>query len=274
MSIETSKRPEHLPDFSHPPLNEVLVGVQFAPPIGYQQIYSGDVWNLFRKEYPKVTEQPPLEPAFETFGLPSTSSIGQFKFLTGAIYSRFWFLSEDESELIQFQQDRFLHNWRESVDSPSVYPRFETMISKFKNELSNLQNYMLGISSQPLSINQCEVSYVNHIIISDASERSPHKWLHFYNLKGEVPEDINFSFREVIHNDDGKPRGRLIVEAITGMNVKNQKIIRLTLTVRGAPKENTIDAALELLSDGRNIIVTKFAELTTDYAHKKWGRIK
>lgn len=270
----TTSRPSHLPDFTSPPLSEVYLGVQFAPPNGYKQILAGNVWELYRKDYPKVLEQPALEPTFETFGLPFAPNANQFKFLTGAAHDRFWFLSENEQELIQFQQDRLLHNWREVVNPTETYPRFESMISKFKNELEILDVYMKSLSTQPLMINQFEVSYINHIHISEDPSFKPDKWLNFINFSKMDPENFNVSLREIFYSDANKPAGRLIIEAVTATDIKNQNIIRLTLTARGAPLESTIDSALESLTNGRNIIVSKFADITTEFAHKTWGRLK
>src|SRR4051794_13517866 len=76
-------RPETLPDFCTPPLNEVVVGVQFTPARGYQQIRAGEVWALFRSIFPKVEEFPALPPMFETFGLPQAQHIN-FGIVSGA----------------------------------------------------------------------------------------------------------------------------------------------------------------------------------------------
>lgn len=274
MIKNTQARPEGLPDFSLPPLNEVVIGVQFAKPTGYQQINSRQVWDLYKEEYPKVEEHPPLEPSFEMFGVPSFSHIAPFNFLSGAVHDRFWFVNQTAEELIQFQSDRLLHNWREIVDANSEYPRFETMISKFEEELTKLQIFMSSLSEQSLIINQCEVSYINNIRIQDEAASSPDKWLKFCNFSNIAVDDFNFAFREVIKKDDGTPQGRLIVEAVTGLNQKSEKIIRLTLTVRGAPLETSIPSAINFISKGREMIVNRFAELTTDFAHQQWRRVK
>ena len=52
-----------------------------------------------------------------------------------------------------------------------------------------------------------------------------------------------------------------------------QEVIILSLTVKGAPSSTDIESALEFLIRGREEIVQRFAELTTDSAHKKWERI-
>lgn len=264
-------RPEHLPDFKKPPLNEVVLGVQFNSPAGYQQILAGEVWNLFRKNYPKVSEMAPLVPTFETFGFPSATS-PQFRLLEGgAQHNRFWFLTETGEELLQFQQDRFLHNWRKVGDEKNEYPRFESMIERFSNELNQLQEYMTSLSQQKFSINQCEVSYINYI--TDKSLIAG-KWLNFLDFGDKEPEDFAVSFREHIKDSEGNLQGRLICDIKVGYRQDRTKIYVMNLTTRGTPKETDIDSALDFIRLGREIIVTRFAELTTKAAHKKWGRIK
>lgn len=270
MSMQT-QRPDHLPDFRNPPLNEVVLGVQFGSPQGYQQIYAGEVWNLFRTEFPKVEEQPPIAPAFETFGLP-TKGRQQIGLITGASHDRFWFLRQDGDELIQFQQDRLLHNWRK-VGEETEYPRFESMVTRFRDELGQLQDYMNKLSPQTLAINQCEISYINHIS-TDSKNLTASDWLRYVAFGENEPDDFSISFREVIRDTDGNPFGRLICDASVGLKADRQPVIVLTLTVRGTPKGPGIDSSIEFLAMGRDLIVCKFAELTTDDAHKIWGRVK
>jgi uncharacterized protein (TIGR04255 family) len=271
VSTET-QRPEHLPDFQNPPINEVVLGVQYSSPQGYQQIYAGEVWKLFRSGFPKIEEQPPLAPAFETFGLP-TQGRQQIGLITGATHDRFWFLRPDGDELIQFQQDRLLHNWRKVGDQANEYPRFESMVARFQSELEQLQSYMNGLSPQTLAINQCEVSYINHIS-ADSEDLIASDWLRFLSFGKKEPDDFSTAFREVIRDDEGKPFARLICEAALGLKADRRRVISLTLTVRGAPKGQDIESSLEFLAIGRSLIVRKFAECTTEVAHKKWGRVK
>lgn len=268
-------RPEHLPDFKKPPLNEVVVGVQFSNPQGYQQIHAGEVWNLFRKNYPNVQELQSLPPSFETFGLPHQQSMmHQISFATGGTHDRFWFLRPDGAELIQFQQDRLLHNWRKVGDGTNVYPRFESMIQKFKEELTKLQGYAASLMPQALLINQCEITYINHIKFSEGDSKAFSDWLRFLNFEKKQPDDFSMAFREVIRDDVGKPQGRFMCDASLGYLPDGQEIISLSLTVKGAPPGTDIDSALNFLSMGRDVIVRKFAELTTDQAHQKWERVK
>jgi len=269
----TSDRSTDLPDFSAPPLNEVVLGVQFSTPKGYLQIHAGRVWELYRSDYPEVQEHAPLPPSFETFGIPhQRMSMPQIRFDSGGSHDRFWFVEPSGTELIQFQQDRLLHNWRKVVGGNNTYPRYEAMVSRFKEELVRLQEFMGTLSSQKLQINQCEISYINHIVSKPNDDLSASHWLRFLNFDDVPPNDFSVSAREVIRGPDGSPRSRLTYEASTGVLANGDPLIAMTLAVRGAPPRGDIDSAIDFLSEGRRIIVTKFAKLTTEYAHKKWGR--
>jgi uncharacterized protein (TIGR04255 family) len=272
---KTLNRPDYLPDFKNPPLNEVVFGIQFSQPNGYQQIFAGKVWELFWEDYPQVQEQVPLQPNFEVFGLQSQGNvINHLNFGAGnLLHSRYWFLNKNGDELIQFQQNRLLHNWRKIDEQSNQYPRFESMIERFEAEINKFQNYINSFETQEIQINQCEISYINHITdtdgITDFSD-----WLSFINDEKLMLDDFNLRFSEVLKDNSDKPIGRLICETSLGMTQESKWMILLTLTVRGTPESNTINSALEFIKKGRELIVNKFSDLTTDFAHEKWGRIK
>jgi uncharacterized protein (TIGR04255 family) len=264
------QRPSHLPDFSSPPLDEVVLGVQFVPVSGYQSIHAWRVWDLFRSEFPLVQEQPPIAPAFETFGLPQAGKIS-FEFMSAPPHSRFWFLSKDNDELIQFQSDRLLHNWRKVGDKTNEYPRFEAIIEKFERELLVLQDFFQNFRPGSLQINQCEISYVNKIDL--LSDQRPEHWLRFVSFNELDVDDFSTTFRRILVGEDQKPRGRLICEASSGGDAKGRKIISLSLTARGTPESPNISGALDFLKQGRETVVAAFGDVTTNSAHQTWGRI-
>lgn len=266
------ERPANLPDFELPPLNEVVVGIQFNTPKGYQQIYAGNVWELFKTDFPKVEEREPLTPTFETFGLPSKGI--HFDVMAGPIHDRFWFLRQDGSELIQFQQDRLLHNWRKVGDKENEYPRFEGMMGRFSNEVERLEQYFNELFSQSLLISQCEISYINHIPFEIDNRQKSSDWVRVVDFGGCEPEDFSLSFREIIRDDDGQPQGRLTCDFKVGIKQNGQRVIVMTLTARGAPKEPTKESAFEFITMGRSLIVSRFTDLTTEMAHEQWRRIK
>ncbi len=269
------QRPEHLPEFGRPPLNEVVIGVQFAPAKGYSQVRAWEVWQLFRPDYPVVQEREALTPFFETFGPPRADAIsGGLNFVTGALHDRFWFLRQTGDELIQFQQDRLLHNWRRVGNQSNEYPRFEKMAERFASELKRLEEYFADLTPQLLSINQCEISYVNHIEGGLGVLPRPIDWLRYASFEGQDLEDFRATFREVVKDPNQRPVGRFICECSSGISAVGKPILVLSLTVRGTPDGNNRQSALDFISRGRSLIVEKFAELTTASAHTAWERSK
>lgn len=268
-------RPDDLPDFETPPLNEVVLGVQFTPATGYQQVRISEVWSLFREDFPSVQELAPLPPTFETFGLPSGGRGGaQINLRSMPGHSRYWFVAPNEEELLQFQQDRLLHNWRKVGDKTNEYPRFEALIERFERELWTLETYFASLAPQSLKINQCEISYINHIEIKNSARvASVQDWLNFVRFDKLQPDDFAMTLRRVVSSSEGKPLGRLIYEAVIALKDNNEELVQLTLTFRGAPVETDINAAMKFLQYGRELIVQSFKEITTDMAHQKWGMV-
>jgi uncharacterized protein (TIGR04255 family) len=272
-SLGLPSRPVSLPDFLDPPLNEVVMGVQFVTPKGYHQIYAGKVWELYRDNFPIAEEQPPLPPTFETFGLPQGQQM-PFRLFAGAPQNRFWFVSEKKDHLIQFQNDRLLHNWRKSGVEESNYPRFERVIDDFEKELRLLNGLMREIGGSDLSINQCEISYINHVRAEKGKVLVSDEWFRIFNSKAFGADDVTMTLRRAVHDDKGVPKGRLICEISSAVDSSEESVLVATLTARGAPASTKIEDALDFIRLGRTLIVDTFAEVTTEAAHKVWGRKK
>ncbi len=271
--MPNSTRPGHLPDFTAPPLNEVVLGVQFDPPRGYQQIRAYEVWQLFRDRFPNVEEQAPLAPSFEMFGLPARPQFG-IEMLTGAPQLRFWFLSKQKDELIQFQSDRLLHNWRKVGDMTNDYPRFERMVEKFETELNELFPVLNSPSATSHNITQCEISYINHIFVEpDLGIVKAADVFRFMQLPGDELEGFSVAIARTISDTDQTPIGRLHIEGHSAIhNATGKRMFVLTITARGLPSEPTVEGAIEFLKLGREMVLNTFAEITTDLAHSVWGR--
>ena len=272
-------RPHHLPDFAQPPVSEVVLGVQFERIPQFLTVHSGFLWHKFRTEFPKVQQQPPLEPTFETFGTRQNAGGVELRFSSGPPpIPRLWFLNEDDSELIQFQPDRFLHNWRKRGDSGS-YPRYEKIKDRFLNELEILQAFLSSENLGELKPNQIEVTYVNHIISPDGEDlcSNPSKVFNFFGDSVTSDsfgnfENGQFQLRFTLQNAERGPFGRLYVDAQPGWTREEKPVIILTITAKGAPTEPTIEAASDFMDFGREKIVQGFDELTTAEMHERWGK--
>lgn len=261
-------RPENLPEYDSPPVNEVVLGVQFSTPEGYQQIYAGEVWKLFKDKFPKVEEKESLPPIL--VGAPRA---GHIKFsIIGASHDRFWFISKEKEELLQFQQDRFLHNWRKIADK-TQYERFDSRIKKYEAALFTLENYFKthpDFSKEPLNINQCELTYINHIHLNEKGSvgSKVNDWLKLVDF-GNFNQ---LSIRQEILDSKEKPYGSLSCEAQTVIDKTGKPLLVLDITVRGIPQGQNISSAISFLKYGRERIVNCFDQITTDFAHKTWGK--
>lgn len=265
-------RPDHLPDFTDPPLDEVVLGIQFSPVPGYTAIDSMDVWSLFKGEFPNVEEHSVLEPQFETFGGANVQAGPKIRVGSLPIGSRLWFLSEDGNHLLQFQPDRFVANWRRQPNA-QVYPRFEGLCEAFEANVGKLRDHLKRRFDHNLEINQVEVGYINIIPVDEFSEMNG--WLKMWeNTKIEI-EALNISFNEVFKSNDEKPYARLNhqIQSVYTSNGK-RRAYRLSLVFKGKPAGEDIASAIAFLQTGRDAIVTRFGEITTERAQQAWGRVK
>jgi uncharacterized protein (TIGR04255 family) len=263
-------RPKDLPNFDLPPLNELVLGVQYASIPGYSTVDAGAVWELFRSEFPVVQEQPLLPPQFETFGGAQSSEIQiQFGPLAGPM--RLWFVTEYGDHLLQFQPDRLLLNWRHN--GSSAYPHYEKIVSVFQECLEKLDLHVKSAKGYTLDINQVEITYVNIVQFDDVTALSD--WLKVVPSFEFPIEAFNLNFTEVLRDETSKPTARLHHNVRTLVSVDGRNnAFQLDMTYRGKPTHLGILGALDLLNNGRSAIVRRFTELTTKQAHDTWKRTK
>lgn len=146
------------------------------------------------------------------------------------------------------------------------------MIAKFEEELETFENYASKLAPQALRINQCEVTYINHISVAEESASlRPADWLTVVGGGAQDFDDFATSLRQILKNGN-KPFGRLIVNAATARRPDGKKLISLNITVRGSPSGAGRSEAIQFLKNARDVIVCKFAEITTKQAHDAWGR--
>lgn len=264
-------RPEDLPEYAHPPLNEVTVGVQFSTPTNYSQLHAGGVWNLFRQDYPHFEEHEPLPPTFELFG---ANAIGPtvLELLQGPRHDRFWFVNEARDELIQFQNDRIHFNWKVTPNVERPYPRFEHVLDKFSSALSKLSNHFESEFGEGLNIVQAEVAYINHFPEQvDGKSILRDQWVNFVDMTKFPAEDVGMRMRYPMTKND-EFVGRVNLEFNSAIKPPNERISVLTITVRGNPDVSSVESVNSFLNDGHNLIVRTFDTVTTDWAHNYWNR--
>lgn len=263
-----------LRDFRDPPVIETLLGVQFVPLETLSVLHFGLFWARVRERYPRYQIQPPLDPAVEEFDLsPKTRQLQLRTFKEPSI--RCWFITEDGSQLVQLQKDRLIRNWRKRSPEEN-YPRYASLKPEFVFDWERFSNFLEEIELGVPEINQCEVTYVNHIVLEKG-------WQSFGETQKAItllseaqmeflprPEFIEMNAGYAMPNKKG--RLRVSMQPVFSAPLQRE-VLQLTLTARGKPTSSNLESVLEWFNLGHEWIVRGFVDLTTPEMHRAWGRI-
>lgn len=270
--------PHTIHDFTKPPIIETVLSVQFVPIDGFTVPYIGLYWNTIRKEFGRFESKPPIGHTKESFSNVTPSRDLALSFSPSSdIPFRGWFLDKQGNQILQIQKDRFIHNWQK-ISGDETYPRYESVRNKFREEWDRFNAFLKQEGLPPPEINQCEVTYVNHI----EYERG---WKGFGEL-GKViplwsgkpsgtflssPENINFNVTYRLEDN----QGRLYVGMQPVIRARDAKeVLQLNLTARVVPSSSTPEDVLRWLDLGRLWIVKGFNDFTTPEIRKEWGQTK
>lgn len=260
------------PRFSNPPVAEVALAVQFDPIPGLLAVDLGAVRENFAATYPKVRQQPPLPPMAPGLGQPGI----RLQLLNAPELPRTWFLSEDDSRLVQFQPDRLGVNWRRRSDEP--YPHYETIRPAFVEAWEGLCSALATIGREAPVPTACEVLYLNPIESGDDAG-----WNGFGQLQNVVapwsgamsdsflpaPAEVRLATRFLLPDD----AGILEVDANPAQQrTTGASALMLQLRAVGKPLGEDFDGALNFMDLGHDWIIRAFASLTTEQMHERWGR--
>ena len=271
MAQGTLARPADLPNYDDPPVNEVVIGVQFEP-TALTGAHVGLFWEDLRDEFPKTSEQPPLEPKLEDLQPPHfLAPTLQFASWRG---SRHWLTSEDDVQLIQIQVDRLLYNWRRGPHN-APYPHFEALQEKFWSVIEKWSDFLKD-EKQTLRLTQWEVTYINHILTPDGQPTLADVlscWSGQLDQAVGGPADTGRIETQGILTENTSPWAHLYVSITTAIRSDQVPLIAFELTVRGPPEsEEPWETTRTRLFAARRQIVMAFDTLTTPKMHAIWGK--
>jgi len=181
--------------------------------------------------------------------------------------------------LLQVQPDRFTHNWRKVKDEDE-YPRYEKVRATFQEEVEKFQVFLSREGVGELALNQCEVTYVNHIFPCEHWEHHGelHKVITIVSAgsdAGVLPkeESVQYVSHHVINDENDEFLGRLHISVESAYHKEDDvPIFVLKLTVRGRPLTEGLAGVLGFFDMGRELIVRGFTDITTDEMHNIWER--
>jgi uncharacterized protein (TIGR04255 family) len=269
------------PHFKTPPLAEVAISIQFEPLQNLHAAHYGLLWREFRGSYPKTQEHPPLPPVTENFGVHGPFPQGiNLSFGLASLMPRCWFLNEDETQLIQIQQDRFIHNWRKREDGAgATYPRYRVLRESFRAELGTFFRFLEREGLGPPKPNQCELVYVNQISLAPA-DLADHgdfakvvtAWHDLEDPLLSRPENVGINARYVMKDQSGGPIGRLHVTfSPLFIQGQNEPAYQAQFLGRGAPLGEGLEGVLEFLDKAHEYAIRGFLSMTSPGLQQIWG---
>jgi uncharacterized protein (TIGR04255 family) len=260
---------------------EVALSLQFDPLERLQIRELGMLADAWRDRFPHFEQHPTLEPQYERFGASPRDGRGvRIELVQQLPQPRCWLLNDARTELVQIQNDRFIRNWRRSDDS-QIYPRYEYVCEEFHKDIDRFQAFLAANKLGEIEVNQVEITYINHIVRDGvwSSFGDLAEVLTLFECRYEeefLPdiEEAGMRVRYVIPDDDGKPIGRLHIQADPGRRSSdNEPVFVLRLTARGRPEGDGIPGALAFMQRGHDWIVNGFAAITTKKMQTgPWGR--
>jgi uncharacterized protein (TIGR04255 family) len=266
-------RPADLPDFENPPVVETVLSVQFDRLSLPKTAHFGLFWNTIRERFPESEEQGELPTIIERPPEQSQRPVGiQFQAFNSPPTPRFWFYNKNGTELIQIQRDRFIKNWRK-LGRDEEYPRYEIVRAGFDNDFALFDKFIVENELGTIRVNQCEVTYINHILAGDGWETYAdidRVFTMWRQNSAEPPgkaEEVTITANYPIRVGP-EFCGRLHVVVQPARRASDEKpMFILELTARGQVGEG-----MEFFDLGREWIVKAFAELTSPAMHQVWGR--
>ena len=158
-----------------------------------------------------------------------------------------------------------------------MYPRFPDVFGKFWSAWENFLSFCHDEKLANPSVNQLEVTYINHIaqdegwsglgatgqVFPDLSWREERSFL-------DIPESIAWKASFAMPDESG----RLHVSLRHGLRREDRRPVLLCeLTARGMSRTTGSDAIREWFQLGREWIVRGFADLTSERVQEEiWGR--
>ena len=252
--------------FERPPVAEVALAIHFAEDSPRTTAQIGALWSkLLRDRYPLSQDQPLAPPQLEDFtnstdGAPMFASL----FIGSPVGSRSWFLTEDQTNLVQVQKDRIVLNWRRMEQD--AYPRYPALREELVRILGLLATEGSDFNFWPLVPTQVEVTYINqvsHEFLGRPILNSVRfEWPEWFGVVGAPQLQQVFASSSI----DGCP-SRLYVS----LGVGNAGKLQLDLTCRSQVRAGELDQALALLDDAHDRIVHGFQEVISDEMRKEWG---
>jgi uncharacterized protein (TIGR04255 family) len=266
--------PPKSPDFTSPPLTEVVCGLQFAPIPGWTTAHYGLFWSRIKAKYPSSEDQAPLP----RVKLEELESPLEFSVAILPPLRRVFYCTEPANYLLQVQPNRFLHNWRKLKESDD-YPRFPDAYLRFTERWSDFRSFLGDSELAPPTVQLFELTYAN--VIGRRGAIFPRDVWQYMNFYKELPQTASGADPRALGLSISWPleekAGRLTMKLKHGIRTTEPReqaepVMIVEFTALGMADKGGDDME-RWFKAAHDAIVYTFAALTTEDAHKTWGRI-
>jgi uncharacterized protein (TIGR04255 family) len=242
----------------------------------------GLFYQTIRDEFPRVQTQPRLAPYPQQFGPEAMSiqtmlnNVFQAQSLQLAL-PRAWFVSSDDTLLLQIQPDRFVFNWRKG-QSEADYPHFGAVSERFIKLFKRFESFLLEQSLGEIIPTHGDMIYVNTWSPPTGEPLGPpspflRNWNPDVGAEWPVPlRDLSFNARYVMEGEGAVSDGMLSAVLSALPRPTGEQYYQLELTALGHPTTPDLDGILRFHRLAHDNIVRCFTGLTTPSQHEIWER--
>ena len=269
--------PTH-PQFTKPPVTEVVISADMEPINGWGIPFLGLYWARIRDEFPKYQVLPPAALEIERFDeKPPLPAAGiSFELNAELNDARCWYFTKEGTDLIQVQNNRFIQNWRK-VTGEEAYPGYERLRPAFQRRYKGFLSFLNDEALPAPKVLQVEMSYINEIEPGEGWESARDldqlvaPWSGKFT-EGFLPSPYGARLAASFEMPNNKGRLHVVIlRAVRGRDGK--EILQFRLVARVRPESSADDHVLAAIDVARDWIVRGFADWTTPKMHKIWGRI-
>lgn len=255
------------PTFEAPPINEVAMGIHFAPIPGLTVAHLGLFWGLLKSEFPKIEEAIPHG---------TVSDVPKSK--AGVPLPRYYLIKDDEQYLIQLQPNIFFFNWRQQ-DESHEYPRYVVIKPLFNKYLGCYLEFLSNENLPEPKEVSCNLTYVNIIpdhqfreIVNDVGGLFPDfGWRSSEDRFLPEPKALNWLSKFDLPNDAGELTVK-IQSAIR--NSDKMPVLQFELGALGTGSKLRLDEIEPWFDVAHETIVSSFVDLTSSEAQRQiWKRV-
>ena len=267
-----------LPKFDAPPVVETVLSIQFEPLPRFTGAMAGRFWRSHLmgadNDWPASAEVPALQEVRERFGGDVQWKPTGFQISSHEGRSqRTQFMRADDERMVQMQDNRLILNWKKGQ---ADYPSYEALFPEFLSLFEGFKAFSRDSGFDDLSLNQWEVTYVNHILKGDLWN-SPCDW-------GNIAANLAIPKvdRSIARSESGALQWKFIIGEnlgrlhVSSRHVKiatgDEEAIRLELTARGSINDAEAGDIKGCFDLGHETIVRFFTAFTSNMAHNAWKR--